>query len=87
MAEIIAICLFITWLIITCALNAYIDKKIRKFNKRLADFEKAFYGSSCEPVINTNPECAEFVSFESAQYRLDALEVCLKHLQSVERKK
>ena len=87
MAEIIAICLFITWLIITCALNAYIDKKIRKFNKRLADFEKAFYGSSYEPVINTTPECAEFVLLESAPERLDRIEFCLRHLQSVERKK
>lgn len=77
--EIALIIVFISGIAIGCASDESTKKKIRKYDKRLTDFERFFYGEIPEDkqfVEITND--FEYARLETIPSRLQRLESCFR---------
>lgn len=79
MVEVILIIVFIVGISIGCASDESAKKKIRKFDKRLTDFEKVFYGEVLmREDLTESTKDFEYIRLESMPNRLYKLESCFQ---------
>lgn len=75
--EKIIITIFIIGMIVGYASDIQTKRKIRKFNKRLTDFEKIFFKDLYKPkTFVKHNDAIEYAQLETMQNRLDKLRFC-----------